>query len=241
MTPADPSAVAETLGEVDGQPILLVRHSDHEPTKLIVAGFHGDEPAGPLALLRLTEKHRLPRGVALIPVVNPSGWDLGTRMNARNQDPDRGFIHTTDEPSPEAQILLRHMPRLLSYAKEGLLTLHEDVEMEGTFYLCSNGDPTFTRRIYDAVSRFFRPSSDGSLDAGHPDQGITQPTHDGSFEDCMLSHGVKPLCYVETPGKSPLEARVEATLAVCETFLGISAAERVARRFLAHRRLAGVS
>ena len=50
----------------------------------ISAGIHGDEPAGPLAALRLLQENRWPEHaeIFLLPCLNPVGFTLNQRENA---------------------------------------------------------------------------------------------------------------------------------------------------------------
>ena len=64
---------------------------------LITAGFHGEEPAGPLSVLDHVEQlldFARARDVALTlyPCVNPSGFEGGHRYNASGEEPNNDFI-----------------------------------------------------------------------------------------------------------------------------------------------------
>lgn len=61
-------------------------------------GIHGDEPAGPLAVRQLLEENRWPDNVSLwlCPCLNPSGFPLNRRENARGQDLNRQY-HQPDQ------------------------------------------------------------------------------------------------------------------------------------------------
>jgi hypothetical protein len=66
-------------------------------TLLVTAGFHGDEPAGSLALVRhLTELAQAARAcdvrLLLVPCVNPSGLAAGTRYNQAGERPNNDFL-----------------------------------------------------------------------------------------------------------------------------------------------------
>lgn len=72
--------------------------AEAERVVLVLAGLHGDEVAGPLAVAReldslveRTRAHGL--GVIVYPLANPSGFDAGTRYNA---DHDRGSAGNGD-------------------------------------------------------------------------------------------------------------------------------------------------
>lgn len=48
------------------------------------AGIHGDEPAGPLALLGLLQENRFPAeiGLVIFPLLNPEGFAVGSTILA---------------------------------------------------------------------------------------------------------------------------------------------------------------
>ena len=63
-------------------------------------GIHGDEPAGPLAALRLIRENRWPdqAEVILLPCLNPLGFANNRRENAQGLDLNRDYLNSQ---SPE--------------------------------------------------------------------------------------------------------------------------------------------
>jgi hypothetical protein len=64
---------------------------------LLTAGFHGEEPAGPLTMLEHLPEilaHARARGVALTlyPCINPSGFEDGTRYYRSGEKPNNDFL-----------------------------------------------------------------------------------------------------------------------------------------------------
>ncbi|MGQ0506997.1 MAG: M14 family zinc carboxypeptidase [Myxococcaceae bacterium] len=64
---------------------------------VITAGFHGEEPAGPLTMrehLREVVAYARASNVALriYPCINPSGFEAGTRYNASGEKPNNDFL-----------------------------------------------------------------------------------------------------------------------------------------------------
>ncbi|TAM59628.1 hypothetical protein EPN52_07305 [bacterium] len=93
------------------------------PLVAISAGVHGDEPAGPSALLHLV-REGLPREFAYVmwPCTNPSGYRMGTRRNSEGRDINRSYgVKTTAESRAVAASWPNRIPFLA-------LDLHEDPE-----------------------------------------------------------------------------------------------------------------
>jgi murein peptide amidase A len=127
-----------------GCSLLCVESGDPGlPTVAIAAGVHGDEPAGPWALLALAESRSLdPRFAYRIwPCTNPNGFRVGTRGNADGVDVNRTFGGAG--ASPEASAILA-TNRGLTFALS--LDLHEDRDASG-FYCYEYGGGEIGRRV----------------------------------------------------------------------------------------------
>ena len=101
-------------------------------TIYLSAGIHGDEPAGPAALLAWAEKHSAQLRAwpfLLFPCLNPWGLLNNTRFDAQGCDLNRTFADQRP-PSP-----VQELKRLIGTERFALsLTLHEDYDATG-FYL----------------------------------------------------------------------------------------------------------
>ena len=83
--------VSTLLVKLDGEYLEAWERSGDGPRVYLSAGIHGDEPAGPLALLELlkndffnSECHWL-----LCPTLNPTGLSASTRENSSGVDLNR--------------------------------------------------------------------------------------------------------------------------------------------------------
>jgi predicted deacylase len=216
-------------------PLWRVRSEPHEEGGLtIVSGFHGEEPAGPVALLTFMD-HVLGRArtldvpICIYPVMNPHGFDRTLRTTVDGHFTNAGFIHDLDPTSPEAALL---QDDLLAAPPHVFLDLHED-DREPRAYLYAFGDPALARAVVD-VTRLFLPVAEGPL--GHSPslvavEGQLRDLHDGSSEDFM-SHqpGVRASLAMETPSQRDLRLRVAVHVAVVDVCLEAVAASRAARR-----------
>jgi predicted deacylase len=223
--------IIEALGVVGDEPIWLIRAgSSHARRRLLIAaGFHGEEPAGCWGLVGYLESIRewgeVGVDLSLLPLVNPTGIRAGRRENDWGENPNRGFCHTpSGEPAPsrEGRILLDASPRLLPLARDGFLTLHEDVDL-ASFYIYTFETGTtpgpFTQALVAVESRFFAPVPDGPLEGAVVNGGVILNHCDGSFEDFVFHTGVPRTACTETPGALDFSTRVEANAAITDAFV----------------------
>jgi hypothetical protein len=113
----------------------------------IAAGVHGDEPAGPWALLQLVEGGELPPEFSyrIWPCTNPSGFSAQTRESADGIDVNRTV--GGDGESPEASAIVA-ANRAITFALS--IDLHEDCDATG-FYCYEYGGGDLGRRAVAAV------------------------------------------------------------------------------------------
>ena len=97
----------------------------------ISTGIHGDEPAGPLAMLGLIEANTWPSGVSLFacPCLNPTGFPGNTRENQAGIDLNRDYRYIK---TSEVQAHTEWIDSLPTF--DFGICLHEDWEANG-FYL----------------------------------------------------------------------------------------------------------
>lgn len=226
------------LGEVGPWPIWLIRTQIKETSKkkrvLVVAGFHGEEKAGPWAILKWLESFTGYPGmdISIIPVVNPTAFNKYVRYNTWNQKSNCGFCHDQEEPSEEGKILLKHINRLHSLSMDGFLSLHEDIELRKEYYLYifePTSDPgQFTCGLLEELALWWEKPLNGASAA---DSGLKTPPFavnglvykycDGSFEDYLFHKGVNRVAVTETPGKAKLEKRIDCNVAIINKFLDL--------------------
>jgi predicted deacylase len=202
--------------------------SDHgvRPRRLIAAGFHGEEPAGPWGLLRWLQSGPDLSGVALslLPLVNRSGFAAGTRLNALAQNPNRGYgAAATAAPSAEGQVLLQHASTLRAAALHGALCCHEDQRTHQvyvySFEPAAQPGPR-SRALLQAAAAFLPVMGDAEVDEHAVKSGVIFNHFDGSFESWMAEQGNAFAACVETPGQCGLEARISAQAAMMAAFVG---------------------
>lgn len=187
------------------------------PTVYLSAGIHGDEPAGPLALLELLRGGFFEQDIywSICPTLNPSGLAAGTRENADKVDLNRDYwLKGTREIIAHAA-WLDAMP-----VPDLFISLHEDWETEGFyFYEINLGEdrPDRARGILNAVKPWF-PAEPGPEIDGHKSRESGWIYHEaesdvpeGWPEAIFLAKKGCPLSFTfETPSRAPLYQRVGA-------------------------------
>jgi murein peptide amidase A len=128
--------------------LLCAEYGDHTlPAIHIAAGVHGDEPAGPHALLELVKNDDLDSRFSyrLWVCTNPTGYDAHTRESVDGLDVNRTFGRGGSSPEAKAIITAN---RDLKF--ELAIDLHEDDESTG-FYCYEYGGAGIGRGLVDMV------------------------------------------------------------------------------------------
>lgn len=212
------------LGRIAEYPIFAVEQGSdpQRPTALITGGTHGDELAGPEAVLEFCRRGA---GTWLeafnflaIPCLNPHGYARNTRHNA--QGVDINWAYKRDDV-PEIQVV-RQLVAGRRFAF--VVDFHEDWESPG-FYLYElyrNLAPVGAQ-IMEKVSHFC-PLNTHPVIEGQPARGgIIFPTEEKHAElrgegipVVLYDHHTDHLLVTETPTALPLEERVRVQLTVLE-------------------------
>lgn len=181
----------------------------------ISTGIHGDEPAGPLAVLELLKENSWPQEVNLwlVPCLNPRGYELNRRENEDGVDLNR------DYRTPTAPIVTAHRTWLDARPMFDLsLVLHEDWESNG-FYLYElnpHGRPSLAKTIVDAVKDVCPIDLSPEIEGRQAKDGIISPNPEVLKrkdwpESLYLIHHKTPVSYtLEAPSDFPVVTRVQA-------------------------------
>ena len=173
------------------------------PSIALSAGVHGDEPAGPWALLDIVEDGDLDRRFAyrIWPCTNPSGFEAGTRESAEGVDVNRTFGRGGQSPEARAVVTAnRDRKFVLS------IDLHEDCDASG-FYCYEYGGGKLGLQTVAAVAA-----------AGYPLELLQHVTPDPAAEAAELGglsyslaiarHAARHALTFETPSRQPWDARI---------------------------------
>lgn len=232
----NPGVDFDVLGTIDcggeSYPIPRIRLAGGERRALLVAGIHGDEPAGPEALKRFVlESAYQPFASGwsfdVLPLVSPCGFAAGTRSTPFCEDPNREFPGSGG---------CRETAILWDYVRDRrwdlLLSLHEDCDADG-IYLYDSGrrDRDGFLRAMTASARWLsgcerrglavsaEPAIDGSINHGGIIVG--SDTDFPAFEPTMYRSGrARRSVVVETPSTWDLHTRVSIHLSALDHYLG---------------------
>lgn len=217
---ADHGWNSETFLKTDSYRLFaLTRKVSHPRQRIYIsAGIHGDEPAGPLAVLQLLQENRWPAhaDIWLVPCLNPTGFPLNSRENAEGVDLNRQYLEPI-APEIRAHIAwLEKQPRF-----DVTVCLHEDWEAEGFYVYELNPDkqPSLARSITGRVAEVC-PIDMSLMIEGRPAvNGIITPSFDPRSrpqwpEAFYLFTNKTRLSYtMEAPSDFQLVTRVAAEVA----------------------------
>ena len=188
------------------------------------AGIHGDEPAGPLAALRLLQENRWPANTELwfCPCLNPMGFVSNRRENPDGKDLNRDYRHLETAEVGAHIAWLERQPRFEVY-----LCLHEDWESHG-FYLYEqnpDGGPSFAETIIADVRTVCPIDLSDMIEERPARGGIIRPNLDPSTRPqwaeafYLIMNKSRLGCTLEAPSDFPLPTRVNALVTGVEAAL----------------------
>lgn len=226
-----------------GLPVLHRPGDAGAPRIYISSGMHGDEPAGPLAVLELLRRRVFPAGwdVSILPLLNPGGLEHGTRTDTSGRDLNRDYGPTPQSPEVQA-----HQRWLGNQRFDLCLCLHEDYEGQGFYLYEVTRTSGFAPQILAAVDPVLpidlRPEIDGLPAAG----GVMQPPLDRLHRErtdlpeslhLWFHHTDQSLTF-ETPSARPITQRIAAHVraveAACQALTASSHSRRRAQESNSH-------
>jgi murein peptide amidase A len=222
----------ETIAQAGGFDLFALRRKPAESAAArriyISAGIHGDEPAGPLAMLRLLEQDDWPANAELIlcPCLNPAGFADNRRENPGGIDLNRDYLR------PQSAEVRAHVAWLEARPRFDLcLCLHEDWEARGFYVYELNPDsrPSLAECIVAAASRFCPVDESEIIEGRAARGGIIRPALDPLQrpqwpEAFWLLQNKTRLSYtMEAPSDFELSVRVDALVAAVNAAMDGSA------------------
>lgn len=243
----------EKLGEVGGHGIFLLSPENIDPASpniLSAGGFHGEEPAGPWGILEYLES-ATPEELkkinhSFLPLVNPTGFEKGQRLNMYGENPNRGFVpenrHLEEGstgnnigPSVEGKILMQHLPRLVVLSKDGCVSQHEDDGLSSAFVFinerdkCGEDHSAFTKALRKQLKDHFSLLPDGGAETliePKIKDGVWWGDRAGAFDDLLFEKGIPRAATTETPGLKLAKDRVACNKALTRAFARYAASRK---------------
>jgi hypothetical protein len=190
----------------------------------ISSGIHGDEPASPLAALKLLQENNWPEHLEIwmCPCLNPIGFKLNSRANAKGIDLNRGYLN------PIAGEILAHIAWLERQPKFDLyLCLHEDWEAHGFYLYEQNPDGKISpaEKIIAAVEKVCPIDLSETIEGRPAQNGIVRPNilpherPDWPEALYLISHKSRQGYTLEAPSDFPIQMRVNALVAAVNAVL----------------------
>jgi len=203
---------------------LSIRNPQSTIRIYLSAGIHGDEPASPLAALRLLRENRWPVDAELwfCPCLNPMGFALNRRENTDGKDLNRDYRHLETVEVRAHIAWLERQP-----AFDLCLLLHEDWESHGFYLYEQNPDNrrTLANDMIAGVSKVC-PIDRSEIIEGRPaNGGIIRPNLDPRMRPqwaeafYLITHKTRLSYTLEAPSDFPLSTRVDALVAAVNAAL----------------------
>ena len=208
---------SEVFQKVESYGLLALTRKVAQPKQRIYisTGIHGDEPAGPLAVLQLLQENRWPDNadIWLCPCINPTGFARNTRENAKGIDLNRQYL------KPEAPEIRAHIAWLEKQPEFNIgLCLHEDWEAGGFYVYELNPDnqPSFAKSIISRVAEVCPIDLSPEIEGRAAANGIIKPSVDPASREqwpeafYLLNHKTRRSYTMEAPSDFQLVTRVAA-------------------------------
>lgn len=192
----------------------------------VSTGIHGDEPAGPLAALQLIDEDRWPRDIAVwfCPCLNPTGFSLNRRENARGIDLNRDYRHFQSEEVRAHVAWLKEQPDF-----DVSLCLHEDWEAQGFYVYEVNPDErlSFAEKIIEAVGKVCPIDRSTLIDNWPARDGVIRPRVNPAERPqwpeslYLITNKTRQGYTMEAPSDFPLSTRVAALVTAVRAVLDL--------------------
>jgi len=204
---------------------LSVRSSQPPIHLYFSAGIHGDEPAGPLAALRLLKENQWPDSaeIFLLPCLNPNGFVSNTRENEAHKDLNRDYRHLE---TPEVRAHVAWLQRQPDF--DVAFCLHEDWESHGFYVYELNPDHhcSLSGAMVAAVKPVCPIDLSPMIEGREAKGGVISPNFDPATRPqwpeafWLLQNKTRRSYTLEAPSDFPLVTRVNALVTGINAAMG---------------------
>lgn len=216
----------EILLETKDGSLVAYERAGSGPLIYLSSGIHGDEPAGPLALLEMMERGDFAENFhwLICPALNPGGLAIHTRENREGIDLNRDYLQLRSlEVAAHTRWLARHR------VPDVFVSFHEDWETIGFYFYeinCAADNQARAEAILAGVAPHF-PHEPGAEIDGHEVRAPGWIFHCAEAdlpeswpEAIYLAKNGCPLSFTfETPSQSALSERTLAHVAAFQELL----------------------
>jgi hypothetical protein len=226
---------------------LLAMEMEGGPELVITAGFHGEEPAGPLTLLAhlsdvIAKARQVGVALRIYPCINPAGFEAGTRYNPSGEKPNNDFLRYEVAPGEWVDTLRDHTNPLRHLVYEGgpketrairaelearpppvaALDLHQDnyLPNAGTYAYVFGPRPRYAA-FWDGLATPVLRSAPVDERTRTEADGLIE-FHDGSVTDYFWRRGVPWAAALETTTCTPMLDCHRVNLAWILGFIGLA-------------------
>lgn len=209
-------------------PLIKIVLGKGNPRRILISGgIHGDEPAGVETICIFLESSLYKNFLkdwefTLLPCINPSGFEAGTRNNQDDIDLNRKFRES------QVPCEVTFVKNILDQPYDLDLELHEDVDSPG-YYLYqkdqSNELSTLGRTILDRVEPIHPLNLAEEIEEMPSDRGLisrlSEPEEMEWWPMALYAHlrGCSHVFTLETSPALPMEVRVKAQLQAIQAAL----------------------
>jgi len=203
-----------------------LRESKQPRRIYLSAGIHGDEPAGPLAMLRLLRENQWPEDAELflVPCLNQIGFESNRRENPQGLDLNRDYLHLQSEEIRAHVVWLERQPKF-----NLCLCLHEDWESHGFYVYELNPEnrPSLAEAMVERVATVCPVDQSKIIEGREAHNGIIRPNLDPktrvqwpeSF--WLITHKTRLSYTLEAPSDFTLTTRVDALVAAVQAAMAV--------------------
>jgi len=196
--------------------VTLNGNREYDKTVVFSAGIHGDELAGPYAIVKfLIDYKEIDPSIRIVlfPVVNPHGFDNNIRTNSFRQDINRRFCDKL--LSNEAKCIYD----VLKTVKPDLFVSLHEWSGDDAFYMYASdvikkdiisGMPQVAKDCGFKLFNKRKVNGEEAIDGiiWHPQEGYKEERSACTLENKMYTDGIHYIC-TETPRKAKLTQRVK--------------------------------
>lgn len=203
---------------------LVAYRQGGNKTYYMSSGIHGDEPAGPIAMLSMMNNDLYPKDVniLLFPCLNPEGVKQGTR-SYKGKDLNRDFAKEYSNKTELHKRLVEKFGKL-----DMSICLHEDWESDGFYIYEQCDDVSHADEVINTISKTFPINTKRTIDNHNVDRtGIIKPNKNKYKKNWpesiwLWKRGCPQNYTIETPSELNLKDRVATQIKACKLLMELN-------------------